>query len=70
MDVLRVGYADLVNGVLAGTIQSPSMVAGVLAYAAARDRLDQLRPADAPWPARTQYDRLRSARTVDGVTAD
>lgn len=67
MDLLRVAYADLVAGVLAGQIQSPSMVAGVLAYAAARDRLDQVRPADAPWPARTQFDRLRSARTVEAT---
>lgn len=65
MDVLRVAYTDLVAGVLAGTIQSPTMVAGVLAYAAARDEPDRLRPADAPWPARIQFDRLRSARTVD-----
>jgi 8-oxo-dGTP pyrophosphatase MutT (NUDIX family) len=70
MDVLCVPYADLVDGVLSGRVQSPSMVAGVLAYAAARERLDQLRPADAPWPARTQFDLLRSARTVNGATAD
>lgn len=68
MTVLRVAYADLVSAVLAGRVQSPTMVAGVLAYAAARDRLDQLRPADAPWRARGQFNRLRSARIVDGAT--
>jgi 8-oxo-dGDP phosphatase len=66
MEVLRVPYDDLIAGVLAGRVQSPSMVAGVLAYAAARDHLEQLRPAHAPWPARAQAERLRAARAVDG----
>lgn len=66
MEVLRVRYEDLIAGVLAGRVQSPSMVAGVLAYAAARNNLEQLRPADAPWPARAQAERLRAVRAVDG----
>ncbi|WP_432557354.1 NUDIX domain-containing protein [Granulicoccus sp. GXG6511] len=61
MDLLRVPVDDLVAGILAGRLQSPSLVAGVLAYAAARDRLDRLRPADSPWPARTQVTRMRAA---------
>lgn len=68
MDVLRVPWADLVDGVLAGRIQSPSMVAGVLAYATARDNPERLRPADAPWPARDQVERLRNARAIDGAS--
>ncbi|MDO5500942.1 MAG: NUDIX hydrolase, partial [Propionibacteriaceae bacterium] len=61
MDLLRVPYADLVAGILGGRLQSPTLVAGVLAYAAARDHLDDLRPADSPWPARTQLARMRAA---------
>lgn len=61
MQVLRVPVDDLVAGILAGHLQSPTLVAGVLAYAAARDHLDQLRPARAPWPARTQLARLRAS---------
>lgn len=46
--------ADLVEAVLAGRCQSPSLTAGVLALETARlsGRLDALRPADAPWPIR------------------
>jgi hydrolase, NUDIX family len=46
--------AHLVDAVLAGQCQSPTLVAGILAFETARlaDRLDQLRPADAPWPIR------------------
>jgi len=57
--LMRVGWADLAEtlaGVLAGRLQSPTLVAGVLALWAARAGggagLDGLRPADAPWPAR------------------
>ena len=46
--------ADLVDAVLGGLCQNPSLVAGILALETARlsGRLDDLRPADAPWPAR------------------
>ena len=46
--------ADLVDVVLAGQCQSPTLVAGVLALEVARaaGRLDGLRPPDAPWPIR------------------
>ncbi|OYO22238.1 ADP-ribose pyrophosphatase [Enemella dayhoffiae] len=57
----RVPLVELVDGILAGRLQSPSLVAGCLALWAARDRLDQLRPADAPWPARHEVAALRSA---------
>lgn len=45
---------ELVDAVYAGQVQSPSMVSGTLALYAAREsgRLDSLRPANAPWPAR------------------
>lgn len=54
MDVCWARRADLVDAVLAGRVQNPTMVAGVLALEAARlgDRLEALRPADAAWPAR------------------
>ena len=46
--------ADLVAAVLAGQCQSPTLVAGILALETARlsGRIDQLRPADAPWTIR------------------
>ncbi len=46
--------AELVDAVLAGACQSPTLVAGMLALETARlsGRLDALRPADAPWPIR------------------
>lgn len=45
---------ELVDLVYAGQVQSPTMIAGTLALALAveQGRLDTLRPADAPWPAR------------------
>lgn len=45
---------DLVSCVFEGRCQSPTLVNGILALETARLRgqLDQLRPADAPWPAR------------------
>lgn len=45
---------DLVDAVLAGHCQSPTLVAGVtsLALARATGRIDDLRPADCPWPIR------------------
>jgi hypothetical protein len=44
----------LVARVLAGELHNPLMVMGVLALRAALDAgpLDDLRPADAPWPER------------------
>lgn len=61
MEVLRAPVDDLVAGILGGRLQSPTLVAGVLAYAAARDDLDRLRPADAPWVARSQLAAMRAA---------
>ena len=54
MEICLVPLADLVDGIYAGQVQSPTIVAGVLALEAARQggRLDDLRPADSPWPAR------------------
>lgn len=48
---------ELVELAYAGRVQNPNMVAGSLALALARaqGRLDRLRPADAPWPARDQF---------------
>lgn len=50
MEICLVPLADLVDGIYAGQVQSPTIVAGVLALEAARlaGRLDELRPAD--WP--------------------
>lgn len=55
MEICLVPLSELVEGVYAGRVQSPTMVAGVLALEAARrgGRLDSLRPADSVWPART-----------------
>jgi 8-oxo-dGDP phosphatase len=54
MEVCWAARADLVDAVLAGELQNPTMVAGVLALEVARlsGRLDDLRAAEAPWPAR------------------
>ena len=67
MDLGWVSLADLVDAVYAGHVQSPTMVAGVLALQAAEatGRLDSLRPADAPWPARDVWAAHR-ARDVTG----
>ncbi|WP_232821823.1 NUDIX domain-containing protein [Desertihabitans aurantiacus] len=55
MDVVLAPLAELVAAVLAGRLQNPLLVAGVLATEVARrDGYDRLRPADAPWPARHQ----------------
>ena len=53
--ICLVALVDLLDGIYAGNVQSPTLVAGVLALEAARlgGRLDALRPADSPWPART-----------------
>jgi 8-oxo-dGDP phosphatase len=48
-----VALDDLVDGILAGRLHSPSLVAGVLAASTLRARSwAGLRPVDAPWPAR------------------
>lgn len=54
MEVCWATRADLVDAVLAGRLQNPTMVTGVLALETARlsGRLETLRPADADWPAR------------------
>jgi 8-oxo-dGTP pyrophosphatase MutT (NUDIX family) len=53
MDVVWASLSDLVDAVLAGQLHSPSLVSGVLAADASRQRgWSSLRPADAPWPAR------------------
>ncbi|MDR1513932.1 MAG: ADP-ribose pyrophosphatase, partial [Propionibacteriaceae bacterium] len=54
MGVAWAKLEDLVEGVLAGRLQCPTMVSGVLALRTAQltGSLDRLRLADAPWPAR------------------
>jgi 8-oxo-dGDP phosphatase len=54
MDIVWAVLDDLVSAVLAGRVQNPTLVAGVLAAWTARqfDGYASLRPADAPWPAR------------------
>jgi ADP-ribose pyrophosphatase len=46
--------AELLDAIYSGDLQNPIMIAGLLALETARisGRLDELRPADAPWPAR------------------
>ena len=69
MDLGWVALDDLVDAVFAGHVQSPSMVSGVLALQAAEatGRLDTLRPADAPWPARDVWQRRnRELAGLDG----
>ncbi|MFT4295982.1 MAG: NUDIX hydrolase [Micropruina sp.] len=63
MEICLVALADLVDGIYAGQVQSPTLVAGVLALEAARrgGRLDALRPADSPWPAREVRQRQLEA---------
>ncbi len=54
MPVRRVPLDDLVAGVLAGRLHSPTLVIAVLAAEALRARgWEGLRPADAPWPVRS-----------------
>jgi ADP-ribose pyrophosphatase len=63
MEVCWAARADLVDAVLAGQLQNPTMVAGVLALEVARlsGRLDDLRGPDAPWPARTAREAHNAA---------
>ena len=55
MDVVWADLADVVDAVLAGDVHNPLLVSGVLAAwtASTRGGFDTLRPADAPWPARS-----------------
>ena len=56
MDIVWAGLDDLVEGILAGRLHSPTLITGVLAAWAAKTRegFDALRPADAPWPSREE----------------
>ncbi|HEY9294591.1 MAG TPA: NUDIX hydrolase [Microlunatus sp.] len=62
MDIVWASLVDLVDGVLAGRLHSPTLVVGVLAAWAAKTRtgFDLLRPADAPWPAREELLRRQT----------
>jgi hypothetical protein len=55
MEVRWAALDDLVDGIYAGHLQNPSLVVGALSLKNAihEGRLDHLRPADAPWAART-----------------
>jgi ADP-ribose pyrophosphatase len=60
MDTHWVTVGDLVDAIMDGRVQSPSMVAGGLALQVALTRgLDTLRPADAPWRARAVWTERR-----------
>ncbi|MFC5803491.1 NUDIX domain-containing protein [Streptomyces formicae] len=54
MELARVPLKDLVRGALAGELHNNCLVVGVLALTAALsgDGIAELRPAEAPWPAR------------------
>lgn len=67
MEICLVPLTDLLDGIYAGRVQSPTVVAGALALEAARlgGRLDSLRPADSPWPAREA--RTRHLGTIAGL---
>ena len=67
MELCLVPLADLIDGIYAGRVQSPTVVAGALALEAARlaGRLDSLRPADSPWPAREA--RARHLKAIAGL---
>lgn len=69
MEVCWAARAYLVEAVLAGQLQNPTMVAGILALEVARlsGRLDALRDEAAPWPARTvRDDHNHALATLDG----
>ncbi len=67
METAWADRADLVDAILAGRLQNPVMVSGVLALEAAiaSGRLDRLRPADAPWPSRDVRE-AQNSRLSDG----
>lgn len=62
MDTVWADLDDLVDGVLAGRLHSPTLITGVLTAWAAKTRggFDLLRPADAPWPAREDFLRQQT----------
>ncbi len=69
MDVCWAARADLVDAVLTGKLQNPTMVSGVLALEVARlsGRLEELRAPDAVWPAREAWaERNASLAGPDG----
>ena len=69
MEVCWAARADLVDAVLAGRLQNPTMVAGILALEVARlsGRLDDLRGPDAAWLARDVRDVANKAlAALDG----
>jgi 8-oxo-dGTP pyrophosphatase MutT (NUDIX family) len=55
MEVVRAPLADVVRAILAGDLHNPLIMMGALAAWATLhgDGFDTLRPADAPWPARS-----------------
>ncbi len=67
MEICLVPLADLLDGIYAGRVQSPTVVAGALALEAARlgGRLDSLRPAESPWLAREA--RSRHLEAISGL---
>jgi ADP-ribose pyrophosphatase len=70
MEVCWAARADLVDAILAGQLQNPTMVSGVLALEVARlsGRLDDLRDAEADWPARAEWAaRNQLLATLDGI---
>ena len=61
MQAYRLPRGKLLEGIYSGQLSCPSLVAGLLALETARlgGGLEDLRPADTPWPARAQLaDRL------------
>lgn len=70
MEVCWASRADLVDAVLGGRLQNPTMVSGVLALEVARlsGRLDALRPPDAAWPARAAWEAHNAS--VAGLDGD
>ncbi len=65
MNAYRLPRQQLLENIYAGKLSSPSLISGLLALEVARTsgKLDQLRSADAPWPAlsRLADRRFRSA---------
>ena len=55
MEVRWAALEDVIDGIYAGHLQNPSLVTGALSLATAlrENRLDQLRPGNATWDART-----------------
>ncbi|MEL4357391.1 MULTISPECIES: NUDIX hydrolase [unclassified Luteococcus] len=66
MEISWVPLEELVDAVFAGRVQSPSMVSGALALQTAilAGRLESLRPAEAPWPARDVWAERVAERTA------